>query len=222
MSRHHTTPKEGRTSASRAKRRATVLPIVLCMNANQWELTNVVEANDAPLVPSEVKKIIVAIGLSPHSEATARYAAKWAELFAASINLVHVCPLESGDGFGISQEVITALRVQRETAQDALSVLAQLIRESSPNCQVTVLQGDPVEEVTSLARNLDADLIVIGSHHQSGFLGRLFAQEQERKIIHRAPCPVLIYQENPYKCEGAPGGDRWREPLPAREIYLPH
>ena len=42
------------------------------MNANQWELTNVVEANDAPLVPSEVKKIIVAIGLSPHSEATAR------------------------------------------------------------------------------------------------------------------------------------------------------
>jgi nucleotide-binding universal stress UspA family protein len=102
------------------------------------------------------------------------------------------------DGFGISQEVITALRVQQETAQEELNMLAQDIRESCPNCQVTVLQGDPVGEVTSLARNLDADLIVIGSHHQSGFLGRLFAQDQERKIIHRAPCPVLIYQENPH------------------------
>ena len=159
------------------------------MNANQWELTNVVEANDAPLVPSEVKKIIVAIGLSPHSEATARYAAKWAELFGALINLVHVCPVQSGDGFGISQEVITALRLQRESAQEALSALAQHIREYCPNCQATVLAGDPVEEVISLARDLNADLIVIGSRHQAGFLGPSFARDQERKMIHRAPAP---------------------------------
>ena len=29
-----------------------------------------------------------------------------------------------------------------------------------------------------------------------GFLGRLFAPDQEREIIHRAPCPVLVYQES--------------------------
>jgi len=172
--------------------------------------------------PSVVKKIIVAIGLSPHSEATARYAAKWAELFAASINLVHVCLLVSVDGFGINQEVSTALGLQRESAQEALSLLAQRIRESCPDCQMTVLVGDPVEEVASLARSLNADLIVIGSRHQTGFLGRLFAPDQERKIIHRAPCPVLIYQEHPYKGEVAPAGDSWRKPLPAQEIYLPH
>jgi len=87
---------------------------------------------------------------------------------------------------------------------------------------MTVLVGDPVEEVASLARSLNADLIVIGSRHQTGFLGRLFAPDQERKIIHRAPCPVLIYQEHPYKGEVAPAGDSWRKPLPAQEIYLPH
>jgi nucleotide-binding universal stress UspA family protein len=179
-----TLSKEEQTSTSQANPSAAALPIVLCVNANQWELTNVVKAKEAQFLPCALKKIIVAIGLSPHSEAKARYAAKWAELFAASINLVHVCPLEAGDGFGISQEVITALRVQRETAREELSVLAQDIRESCLNCQVIVLQGDPVGEVTSLARNLDADLIVIGSHHQSGFPGRLFAQDQERKIIH--------------------------------------
>jgi nucleotide-binding universal stress UspA family protein len=192
------------------------------MNANQWEQANAVEAEDAASVPSAVKKIIVAIGLSPHSETTARYAANWAELFGASINLVHVCPLQSGDGFGISQEVITALRLQRESAQAALSVLAKDIQESCPDCQMTVLEGDPVEQVTELARSLNADLIVIGSRHQTGFLGRLFAPDNERKIIHRAPCPVLIYRENPYAAEVAPAGDSWRKPLPAQKIYLPH
>jgi nucleotide-binding universal stress UspA family protein len=192
------------------------------MNANQRELTNAVEAKAAPSGPSVVKKIIVAIGLSAHSEATARYGAKWAELFGASINLVHVCPLVPVDGFGMSQEVSTALGLQRESAHEALSVLAQHIREACPDCQMTVLVGDPVEEVASLARSLNADLIVIGSRHQAGFLGRLFAPDQERKIIYRAPCPVLIYQEQPYEGEVASAGDSWRKPLPAQEIYLPH
>jgi nucleotide-binding universal stress UspA family protein len=193
------------------------------MNANEGKVTNAVEAKAVPPGPSVVKKIIVAIGLSPHSEETARYAAKWAERFGASINLVHVCPLESGDGFGISQEGAAALRLQRESAQEALSVLAhRQIRESCPDCQMTVLVGDPVEEVVSLARSLKADLIVIGSGHQAGFLGRLFAPDQQHKVIHRAPCSVLICQENPYKGEVVPAGESWRKPLPAQMIYLPH
>jgi len=81
------------------------------MDANQRELTNAVEAKAVPPSPSVVKKIVVAVSLSAHSEATVRYAAKWAQLFGAPIDLVHVCPLESGDGFGISQEVIDGARI---------------------------------------------------------------------------------------------------------------
>jgi hypothetical protein len=54
----------------------------------------------------------------------------------------------------LSQEVITALRLQRESPQEALSVLAKDIQESCPDCQMTVLEGDPVEQVTALARSL--------------------------------------------------------------------
>jgi nucleotide-binding universal stress UspA family protein len=209
-------PKEGQTSASRAKRRATTrLFLSRSMNATQMELTNAEETQAAPSVSSAVKKIIVAVGLSAHSEATASYAARWAEVFAASINLVHVCPLELVDGFGISPELVTALRLQGESAQEALSVLAQRIRECCPNCQATVLAGDPVEEVTSLARDLNADLIVIGSRHPAGFLGRLFAPDQERKMIYRAPCPVLIYQENSLEA----GYRRWSL-TPVRGVLL--
>jgi len=101
-------------------------------------------------------------------------------------------------------------------------VLAKDIQESCPDCQMTVLEGDPVEKVTSLARSLNADLIVIGSRHQAGFLGRLFAPDNERKIIHRAPCPVLVYRENCHKGDVPSADDSWRKPLPGEKIYLPH
>jgi len=101
-------------------------------------------------------------------------------------------------------------------------VLAKDIQESCPDCQMTVLEGDPVEQVTALARSLNADLIVIGSRHQAGFLGRLFAPDNERKIVHRAHCPVLVYQENCYKSEVPSADDSWRKLLSAQKIYLPH
>jgi nucleotide-binding universal stress UspA family protein len=175
-----------------------------------------------PSSSSAIKQIIVAVGLSPHSEATVRYAARWAEVFGASIKLVHVCPLEPVDGFGVSPELVTSLRLQTGSAQEALNLLAQQIRKYCPNCQATVLAGDPVEEVISLARDLNADLIVIGGRHQAGFLGRLFAPDRERKIIHRAPCPVLVYQENSDEREIAPLQDNLRQSLRAEDIYLCH
>jgi hypothetical protein len=118
--------------------------------------------------------------------------------------------------------VFTALQLQRESAHKALNLLAQRIRERCPDCQTTVLSGDPVQEVTSLARDFNANLIVVGARHQAGFLDRLFAPDLERKIIHRAPCPVLVYQEN--SCDGkvAPADDSRIEPLSLEEIYLTH
>src|SRR5262249_22664069 len=92
-----------------------------------------------------------------------------------------------------SRDALAPLRTTACSPGEALSLLAQRTREYCPNCQATVLAGNPVDELISLAR----DLIVIGSRHQAGFLGRLFAPDQERKMIHRAPCPVLICQGPP-------------------------
>ena len=95
-------------------------------------------------------------------------------------------------------------------------------QHNSSTTNTRVLEGEPVEKVASLARSLNADLIVIGSHHQTGFLGRLFAPDNERNLIHRAPCSVLVYQESCYKGQVASADDSWRKPLPVERIYLPH
>jgi nucleotide-binding universal stress UspA family protein len=41
---------------------------------------------------------------------------------------------------------------------------------------------------------VDADLIVTASHHPT-FLRRLFNLDKAPRIMHRAPCPVLVYHE---------------------------
>jgi nucleotide-binding universal stress UspA family protein len=156
------------------------------------------------LAPEEIKapgpahtltldNIVVAVDLSSHSEATARYVAAFAKRFGALINLVHVCPMEPANPF-VTAEGQTAAEWGYKAAQETLNGLAQRIREIYPDCEAVVLAGEPAEKVSWLARTLKADLIIIGGG-QPGFLGRLFGLDQGPKIMHRAPCPVLVYQE---------------------------
>lgn len=84
---------------------------------------------------------------------------------------------------------------QRHDAQAALSRLTATLRERYPACEAAFLLGDPAEQVAGLAHDLHADLIVTASHHPS-FLARLLNLDQAPKIMHRAPCPVLVYHED--------------------------
>ena len=51
--------------------------------------------------------------------------------------------------------------------------------------------GKPVEEITTLARELDADLVVIGSRG-AGWLKRLVTGSVSEGVVRGVPCPVLV------------------------------
>jgi nucleotide-binding universal stress UspA family protein len=158
---------------------------------------NTLEAKPTPARTLNIKKIVVAVDLSPHSEAIAAFAAQFAQAFGASIILTHTCPSESVNPFIVIEtpEVFTAPERQRAAAKGALAELAQSLRETCPDCKGAVMVGDPAERVAWLAQTLNADLIVLGSSHVH-LLGRLFGLDQAANILHRAPCPVLVYSEN--------------------------
>jgi nucleotide-binding universal stress UspA family protein len=61
-------------------------------------------------------------------------------------------------------------------------------------CESAFLEGEPAERITALAREMGADLIVTASHHPT-FLARLLNLDKARQIMHRTPCPVLVYHE---------------------------
>jgi nucleotide-binding universal stress UspA family protein len=145
-----------------------------------------------------IKEILVAVDLSEQSEATATYATELAKCFGASLTLVHVhdpVPLYEY----ASETTCTVLDEQREELQKLLGKLAQQVQKLGFVCRSVFLDGDPAEQIATLARDIDADLIVTGSR-PSTFLGSLFSQHKAPQIMHRAPCPVLIYhQRNPWQ-----------------------
>jgi nucleotide-binding universal stress UspA family protein len=57
-----------------------------------------------------------------------------------------------------------------------------------PQAVTVTGSGDPVEEIIALARDISADLIVVGSTKH----GRLARHDLASELVQRAKCPVLV------------------------------
>jgi nucleotide-binding universal stress UspA family protein len=142
----------------------------------------------------KIKSILVAVDLSVHSERTVAYAVSLARQFGASINLIHVYVPPTSTEFG-AQDMYRLLEKDRGDAERRLTNLADQIRALYPKCEGLFLTGDAAEQVARAASLVRADLIVVGRHHQT-FLGRFFKLDQAPKIVHRATCPVLVWEDD--------------------------
>ena len=119
-----------------------------------------------------VKKIVAALDLSPHSEATAQYALEIAKTLGASLVLVHVYePIQINEF--TTEEGFRVLDHDQQVMQQTLTDLTKTIQKTYPACTEKFAVGEPAEEVALAARELNADLIITASHHPS-FLGRMF------------------------------------------------
>ena len=142
-----------------------------------------------------VRKIVVPVDLSEHSEKTASYAVALAKTFGAAITFVHVFPPEAITEFA-TESVHASYEQQRDIANKRLASFGEKIGRVYPDCETQFRIGDTAEQVKLAAMELEADLIITASYHP-GFLGRLFALEQAPRIVNHAPCPVLVYHEPP-------------------------
>ena len=138
-----------------------------------------------------IKRIVVAVDLSAHSERTAAYAADFAKSFGASVALAHVFNTEPVRTLNANE---TPAEEERHNTERKLGELVEKIRQTYENCDMRFRNGDPAEQITALAQDLGADLIITASHHPR-FLSRLFGWDQAPRILHRARCPVLVYHE---------------------------
>jgi nucleotide-binding universal stress UspA family protein len=140
-----------------------------------------------------LRKMVVAVDLSDHSESTARYAAEIARCFSASLSVVYVYqPVPLGEY--VCESTFTILEEERDRLCKLLGELAQKVTTGRLMCKAVFLVGDPAEQIARWARKVDADLIITGSNGPT-FLGRLFNLAKAPRIMHRAPCPVLVYNQ---------------------------
>jgi universal stress protein A len=149
------------------------------------------EHDASKLVPVilKLKRILVPIDFSKISQKALEYAVPLAKQFEAKITLLHafepppypmVFPM--CEGFPI------------EPLEKELNALAKKSIEPQFLKEVIVRVGAAFEVITNLARDCEADLIVITTHGHTG-LKHVFLGSTAERVVRHAPCPVLVVRQ---------------------------
>lgn len=144
--------------------------------------------------PFKLKKILVPIDFSDQSLKALRYAVPFAEQFGATLFLTHVV-----EPTGLVNDLPdVAIALARENQPDAvktrLTALADSEIEPLIPVKVEVRSGKPFDEIVTLAKTLDIDLIIIATRGNTG-LKHIFLGSTAERVVRRAPCPVLVVRE---------------------------
>lgn len=102
---------------------------------------------------------------------------------------------ESGFAGGIAspEEVSAAWKAVDSAANNALDVTIAAITQAKPGVTIErrIETGDPGQTLVSLASDLAADVVVVGSRGH-GFLKRALLGSVSSYVVHNAPCPVMV------------------------------
>jgi len=143
-----------------------------------------------------MKSILIPTDFSESSE----HALRWARLLAqpgdpdAILTLLHVSQPYIPDVTLPSGEVGAGVMVSRELeeiGENTLRERAEQLKQEGVNCRTEYRIGSVESEITDVAADIQADLIVMGRHHFDGFFDRL-AGSAAGDVAMTAPCPVLI------------------------------
>ncbi len=80
-------------------------------------------------------------------------------------------------------------QLARTAVQEFVDGVASEIGGTAPEVTVTIVTGDPAEELVRASH--DADLLVVGARGSGGF-ARLLLGSVGSQVTHHASCPVVI------------------------------
>jgi nucleotide-binding universal stress UspA family protein len=135
------------------------------------------------------KNILLAYDGSDCSNKALLCAANLAEQYGAELWLIHVFP-HTSDLLGY--EDFEKLFAKRKSAgQAVLDDALQRLDKSTFKIRTELLEGPEAESILQAAETSQADLIVIGTRGFGAVKGMLVGSVS-RKVIHFAPCPVMV------------------------------
>lgn len=141
------------------------------------------------------KNILVPIDGSKHSIMAAARAVDIAEKYQAAVTLLHVININQLTGLGVMQGPPLITEGMAENLQDAGNTIIEDTLRSLPPHSVKVdtelVWGTPERVIISQVASRAHDLVVIGSRGLSSFGGLLLGSVSDR-VVHQAPCPVLV------------------------------
>ncbi len=146
---------------------------------------------------SSIKKIILATDFSDTSREAGYHALLLAETYKAELE----AELEALHVFDTSvwniptqyylttgfEGFVDSIEATRQRGKDALTELA---KSFGIKVETTFAEGDPGHEIVRVAEELNADLIVLGTHGYTGWK-RFTLGSVAEFVVRHAPCAVL-------------------------------
>ena len=138
-----------------------------------------------------ISRILCPVDFSDFSRHALDYAAGIARWYEARITALHVVPPITSMLPVAGEGLYPPLVFRPEDLDQFRKELESFVRASGIEALDTeVAQGSVPREIARFARELPADLLVMGSHGRSGF-ERLMLGSVTEKLLRNAPCPVL-------------------------------
>jgi nucleotide-binding universal stress UspA family protein len=137
---------------------------------------------------SNFKTILHPTDFSPAASEALRIACSLAREHGAKLILVHVAqqPISGVAGMAVPPPpppVINWSGLQAQLNAEAAGIQSVLV-------ETRLMEGEPASAIVAMAREMGADLIVIGSHGRTG-LDRLLMGSVAEHVVRKASCPVL-------------------------------
>jgi len=137
-------------------------------------------------------RILTAIDFSENSDYAFDYALTLAKRFEAELTVMHVIN-EPVDLRGFYVPHISFEQLEKEIEEGAINMMEKFCQARMGNFsayKTAIVTGIPYEEVIRKAEEIDASLIVLGTHGRTGLDHLIFGSTAER-VVRSAACPVL-------------------------------
>jgi nucleotide-binding universal stress UspA family protein len=132
-----------------------------------------------------IGRILVPVDFSAPSDIALRAARALAKRYDASLILLHVTPLDVGEGDAVPSQA------ERAFALRELSSRAEAHNGDAAMCETDVISGDARSEIVRYADVIKPDVIVIATHGQTS-LSSVFLGNVAEHVVRLAACPVIV------------------------------
>jgi nucleotide-binding universal stress UspA family protein len=128
-------------------------------------------------------KIIASIDFSTTSESILKHTATYARAFDAEVFLVHAAPETFSDDAEKLDHTPEAVLLKKD---------ARVLEKAGVKVTPLFLEGSACETILDKARELEANLIIIGAHGHGGANNKASVGDISNCVLMRSRIPVLI------------------------------
>jgi len=155
---------------------------------------------------SDRPRVVVAVDVQTHPVPLCEAAARVAALAGAEATLLYVVQLPQGVTPDLQVRgpagPTSAFELVRAEVLERFATYAPIFDAAGASASFAVRTGGVVDGIWATARELDAELVIVGSDLVKG-LRRLLSKSFTEAVLHEASCPVVVVKT---EGETAPAG----------------